>query len=238
MGLMNRFGTVVVSKLSRLINRLEDPRETLDYSYEEQLVMLKAVKKGIVDVSASKNSLINQNDALQTKADKLEEQAKSAVKQNRDDLATVALEQKHILLAQVDEMTSSIDALQHEEDALIKTQKDIEVKLEMFKTKKEVLKAQYSAASAMSQINESIAGIGDGLTDIGTAVERIESKTNDMKSRATAIDDLIGKGVLANVIGESKSPIERELSRVDMASAVSSDLTRLKSEVAPFNPSN
>lgn len=235
---MNRFGTVIVSKLNRLVNRLEDPRETLDYSYEEQLVMLKAVKKGIVDVSASKNSLINQNDALQAKADKLEEQAKSAVKQGRDDLATVALEQKHTLLVQVGEMTSSIDALQHEEDALIKTQKDIEVKLEMFKTKKEVLKAQYSAASAMSQINESIAGIGDGLTDIGTAVERIESKTNDMKSRATAIDDLMSKGVLTNVIGENKSPIERELSKVDMASAVSSDLTRLKSEVAPFNPSN
>jgi phage shock protein A len=34
MGLMSRFATIVKAKASKLLDRAEDPRETLDYSYE------------------------------------------------------------------------------------------------------------------------------------------------------------------------------------------------------------
>ena len=36
-GLMNRASTVVKAKFSKLLDRAEDPGETLDYSYEQQL---------------------------------------------------------------------------------------------------------------------------------------------------------------------------------------------------------
>ena len=70
MGIVNRLGTVIVSKLSKIVEGMEDPREILDYSYEEQLTMLKAVKRGIVDVSASKQSLMSQRTKLNNKVDK------------------------------------------------------------------------------------------------------------------------------------------------------------------------
>ena len=50
MSLFNRMGTVVRSKMNKLINRMEDPRETLDYSYEKQLEMLQNVKRGVAEV--------------------------------------------------------------------------------------------------------------------------------------------------------------------------------------------
>src|SRR5574344_1323282 len=101
MGIVNRLGTVIVSKLSKIVEGMEDPREILDYSYEEQLTMLKAVKRGIVDVSASKQSLMSQRTKLNNKVDQLEVQAKNAVKIERDDLATTALEKKEVLKLQV-----------------------------------------------------------------------------------------------------------------------------------------
>lgn len=37
MGLFKRMEMVFKSKINKMITRMEDPRETLDYSYEKQL---------------------------------------------------------------------------------------------------------------------------------------------------------------------------------------------------------
>lgn len=231
MGIVNRLGTVIVSKLSKIVEGMEDPREILDYSYEEQLTMLKAVKRGIVEVSASKQSLITQRNKLSSKVEQLELQAKNAVKIERDDLATAALEKKEVLKLQVVDLDTGIEQLQREEDALIKTEQDIETKLELFKSKKEVLKAQYSAAESLSKINESVAGISGNMTDIGSSVERIQDKTDIMRSNATAIEDLMEKGVLSNVVGETRDKIDVELNKVQIQSNVKDELARLKGEI-------
>lgn len=231
MGIVNRLGTVIVSKLSKIVEGMEDPREILDYSYEEQLTMLKAVKRGIVEVSASKQSLITQRGKLSSKVEQLEVQAKNAVKIERDDLATAALEKKEVLKLQVVDLDTGIEQLQREEDALIKTEQDIETKLELFKSKKEVLKAQYSAAESLSKINESIVGISGNMTDIGSSVERIQDKTDIMRSNATAIEDLMEKGVLSNVVGETRDKIDIELNKVQIQSNVKDELARLKGEI-------
>jgi len=231
MGIVNRLGTVIVSKLSKIVEGMEDPREILDYSYDEQLTMLKAVKRGIVDVSASKQSLITQRNKLNGKVEQLGIQAKNAVKIERDDLATAALEKKEVLKLQVVDLETGIEQLQREESALIKTEQDIETKLELFKSKKEVLKAQYSAAESLNKINESVAGISGNMTDIGSSVERIQDKTDTMRSKATAIEDLMEKGVLSNVIGETRDKIDVELNKVQIQSNVKDELARLKGEI-------
>ena len=57
MGLMQRFSTIVKAKTSKLLDKAEDPRETLDYSYEKQLEMLQKVRRGVADVATSKKRL-------------------------------------------------------------------------------------------------------------------------------------------------------------------------------------
>ncbi|MDX6437395.1 MAG: hypothetical protein QOK34_2229, partial [Gaiellaceae bacterium] len=37
MGLLSRAGEIIRAKFSALLNRAENPNETLDYSYEKQL---------------------------------------------------------------------------------------------------------------------------------------------------------------------------------------------------------
>jgi hypothetical protein len=52
-GLIERMSLVIKSKLNKLLDRAEDPAETLDYSYEQQLRLLQDVKRGVVDVTTS-----------------------------------------------------------------------------------------------------------------------------------------------------------------------------------------
>ena len=56
-GLMGRLSLIFKAKFSKPLDRAENPNETLDYSYEEQLRQLQNVKRGIADVTTAKKRL-------------------------------------------------------------------------------------------------------------------------------------------------------------------------------------
>src|SRR6266508_1900332 len=87
MGLMKRFSYIFKAKASKQLDKYEDPRETLDYSYEKQLELLQKMRRGVADVATSRKRIELQAQQLQASAAKLEGQAKQAVAQNREDLA-------------------------------------------------------------------------------------------------------------------------------------------------------
>ena len=64
-GLMGRTMTILKAKWNKLLDRAEDPAETLDYSYEEQLRQLQNVKRGIADVTTAKKRLELQYTSMQ-----------------------------------------------------------------------------------------------------------------------------------------------------------------------------
>src|SRR5690242_11689044 len=93
-GLMGRATTIVKAKFSKMLDRAENPNETLDYSYEEQLRQLQNVKRGIADVTTAKKRLELQYTSMQQQVDKLDGQARQALQANREDLAREALARK------------------------------------------------------------------------------------------------------------------------------------------------
>ncbi len=229
MGLFARMETVLKSKMNKVLNRMEDPRETLDYSYEKQLELLQNVKRGVAEVTTSKKRLQLQRAKLVQSMDKLERQAKEAIAANREDLARLALERKAALTQQVGGIDSEIAELEKQEEKLIASEKRLSTKVEIFRTRKESIKAQYSAADAQVKINESVTGISEEMADVGLALERAENKTEEMKARADAIDELMETGTLEDLTG-SRDEIDRELSKISTQTNVESDLTRLKAE--------
>src|SRR5437764_167251 len=64
-GMGGRMSTVIKAKISKLLDRAEDPGETLDYSYQKQLESLQNVKKGIADVVTAKKRLQMQSQKLE-----------------------------------------------------------------------------------------------------------------------------------------------------------------------------
>src|SRR5919201_1697278 len=64
-GLMSRAATIIKAKISALLNRAENPSETLDYSYERQLESLQNVKRGVANVVTAKKRLQLQTQQLE-----------------------------------------------------------------------------------------------------------------------------------------------------------------------------
>lgn len=229
MGLLNRLGTIIKAKMSKLIGAAEDPRETLDYSYEKQLDLLQNVKRGVADVATSKKRLQLQKEKLLLNIQNLESQARDAVRANREDLARLALERKNGITSQIAGLDQQIASLETEQAKLVAAEQRLSTKVEVFRTKKETIKAQYSAAEAQVKISESVSGISEEMADIGTSIERAESKTDEMKARSAALDELIEQGTLEDIT-RSGDDIDRELAKVSQKSNVESELARLKAE--------
>jgi len=229
MGLLERMSTTVKAKMSKIMGQLEDPRETLDYSYEKQLELLQNVKRGVADVTTSKKRLELQKARLQAGLDKADAQAKEAVKAGRDDLAKMALERKIGLQSQMESLDQQIADLEAEQQKLMAAEGRLATKVEAFRAKKETIKAQYSAAEAQVKVTESVTGISEEMADVGLAVERAEEKTESMKARSAALDELLDSGVLEDYSGGDR--IDKELAKAKAAGDVDAELARLKSEV-------
>src|ERR1043165_8424320 len=100
--------TVIKAKISRMLDKAEDPGETLDYSYQKQLEMLQKVKRGVADVVTSKKRLQLQTAKLEESIVKLDGQARQALAANREDLARTALERKSLLHGQLQGLHSPV----------------------------------------------------------------------------------------------------------------------------------
>jgi len=230
MGLLNRMATIIKAKMSKLLGAAEDPRETLDYSYEKQLELLQNVKRGVAEVATAKKRLQLQREKLLQSIQKLDGQARDAARANREDLARVALERKSAVFTQVETLDKEIGTLEAEQAKLVAAEQRLSTKIEVFRTKKETIKAQYSAAEATVKISESLSGISEEMADIGTSIERAENKTDEMKARSAALDELIEQGTLTDVTSTGDD-IDRELAKVGQKGSVDAELSKLMAEV-------
>jgi phage shock protein A len=229
-GLMGRASVVVKAKFSKLLDRAENPNETLDYSYEQQLQLLQNVKRGIADVVTARKRIEMQQQQLEQSMVKLETQARDALAQNREDLARMALERKAAVQQQLQGLDSQVQGLGAQQDKLVASEKQLSAKVEAFRTQKEVIKAQYSAAEAQVRIGEAATGIGEQMADTGLAIQRAKDKTEQMQARASAIDELTEAGTLDDLTSSSDA-LDRELSQLSAGKQVDDDLARLKGEL-------
>ncbi|HPL20299.1 MAG TPA: PspA/IM30 family protein [Methanothrix soehngenii] len=220
---------VVQAKMNKIMNRIEDPREVLEVSYEKQLQLLQNVKRGVAEVTTSKKRLELQKAKLQMNIDKLDGQAKEAISASREDLARKALESKALMQAQLNTLEGEINELNNQQQKLQAAETRLATKVEAFRTKKETIKAQYTAADAQVKITESVTGISEEMADVGLAVQRAEEKTEDMKARSAALDELLESGTLTDYSGGDE--IESELARVKAKNTVDDEMARLKAEM-------
>src|SRR6266566_3585215 len=223
-GLMQRTMTIIKARYSKLLNRAERPSETLDYSYERQLELLQNVKRGVADVVTAKKRLQLQTQGLEQNVVKLDTQARQALGQGREDLARQALERK-----------SAVKQHEAQQEKLVASEQQLSTRVEAFRSEKEVIKAQYSAAEAQVRIGEAATGIGDQMADTGAAIQRARDKTEEMQSRADAIDELTASGALEDFTSD-QTPLDRELAQMASESQVEEDLAKLKKEVGSGAP--
>ena len=234
MSLMKRISLIFRSKANKALDKAEDPRETLDYSYQRQLELLSKVRRGVADVATSRKRVELQVNQLEQQAAKLQGQAEKAIGAGREDLAREALTRKSGLASQITNLKEQQATLQGEEEKLVLAQQRLQAKVEAFRTRKETIKATYTAAEAQTRIGEAMSGIGEEMGDVGLAIQRAEDKTAQMQARGQAIDELIASGALDDASQlNAGDDITRELDALSSGSDVEAELARLKAGNAP-----
>ena len=230
MGVMKRMSAIFQAKTNKLLDKAEDPRESLDLSYQKQLESLQKVRRSVADVTTAKKRLELEDSATQQQLAKLDDQARQALAAGREDLAREALTRKGAIQGQVDSIKQQETQLGDQEQKLIQAEQALQVKIESFRSQKEVIKAQYSAAQAQVKIGEAATGIGEHMTDIGLAVQRAQDKTQEMQARASAIDELTQAGALEDVTSQGDD-LDRQLAQISQGSQVDEELAKMKAEL-------
>src|SRR5579884_1095487 len=134
MGMGKRLSLIVKAKANKLLDKHEDPRETLDYSYEKQLELRTKVRRGVAGVATSRKRIEIQMQQLQTSAQKLQAQAQQAVGQGRDDLAREALTRRAAVNQQLADLQTQHAQLQAEEEKLTQSSQRLQAKVDAFRT--------------------------------------------------------------------------------------------------------
>ena len=236
MSVMKRVSLIFRAKANKALDRMEDPRETLHYSYQQQVEMLTRVRRGVADVATSRKRVELQMNSLQKEVTRRETQARDALGKGREDLARAALGNKASLQGQLNDLQAQYAQLQEQEEKLTLASQRLQAKVDAFRTKKETIKATYTAAEAQTRINEAFSGISEEMGDIGLAIQRAEDKTAQMQARAGAIDELLASGALEDHVGGQQDSIQAELDAIGASSDIDSELARMKGELSANAP--
>ena len=232
-GLGGRMSTVIKAKINKMLDKAEDPSETLEYSYAKQMELLQNVKKGIADVVTAKKRLQLQQQKLEQQVVKLDTQARQALAAGKEDLARTALERKQFAQTELQTLDQQVAELEEQQQGLIDKEQKLRSKLEQFRTKKEVIKAQYSAAEAQVKISEAATGVGEEMADVGLAMQRAMDKTEGMRARASAMEELEAAGAFDDnlTLTAGQDDIDRQLAELTSGSQVDDDLAKMKAEL-------
>jgi phage shock protein A len=226
MGLFQRAHQIIQAKANKALDAAEKPDEMLDLSYEQMLDQITQVKRGLVAITGSRKQIELQEQQLKNTVDHLQEQAKAALAQGKEDLAREALSRKAAGQSQIDDMESQRQQLAEEQEKLEHTLAALQQRVNTFRTQKEVLKAQYTAAKAQSDIGTSAAGISTSVSDTGADIQRATDKIATMQ----AVDELLQSGVLEDVGGDTDD-IQQELEEAGTNAQVDKELAALKAEL-------
>ncbi len=235
MSVMKRLSGIVQAKTNKLLDKAEDPRESLDLSYQKQLESLQKVRRSVADVTTAKKRIELQASGLQGQADKLQQQAKAALTQGNEDLAREALGRREALATQLTDLQTQHEQVTAQEQKLIATAQKLQAQVDAFRTKKETMKASYTAAEAQTKIGEAVSGISESMSDAGMSMQRAQDKIDGMQARAGAMDELLASGALTDLT----NPVDDIQSQLDQAStttAVDAQLAALKAEVGAGAP--
>jgi phage shock protein A len=238
MGLAQRIALVFKTKANKVLDRAEDPREVLDYSYQRQLEMLAQVRRGLADVATSRRRIDMQYNQLEASGEKLRTQAADALTLGREDLAREALSRRVAVNGQLDSLAAQRDSLQAEEDKLTIASQRLQAKVEAFRTRKETIKATYTAAEAQTKITEAVTGISEEMGDVGMAMQRAEDKTEQMQARSQALDGLLESGALsdATLPAAGRDDLQAELDAARGTDDVDAELAAMRRELSAPAP--
>ena len=198
-GLAGRMSTVIKAKVSKLLDRAEDPGETLDYGYQKQLELLQNVKKGIADVVTSKKRLQMQTEKLQQQEQLTDNEQKMRAK------IEAFRTKKEVIKAQYSAAEAQV-RISEAANGVGEQMADLGLAIQRAQDKTENMKARADAVGELEK-----AGTFDDITQLGDGQDDLDRQLSQLTSGAAVDDELakmkadVGKGGDAPALEEGKS---------------------------------
>ena len=232
MSILRRMSDVFQQKVSAAVNKAEDPSQALDLSYQKQLDVLQQARRSVADVLTSEKRLELQADQLRQSTAKLQNQARTALGQGKEDLAREALTRAQMAQTQLDGLTQQIETVKQQEQKLEITVQKLQTRIETFRMQRDTMKAQYQAAKATTNVSEAATGLSEQMADASMMVDRSRDKIAQMQARSEAVDQLLDSGVLDSVVTGKSDDIDRRLGTGNAEAAVQAQLDAMKQQIA------
>jgi phage shock protein A len=226
-GIMKRVQTIFQAKANDALNKAEDPRQTLDFSYEQQLENVTKVRRAVADVATARKRVEIQAEQLKSQGDKLAEQAKAALAQGNEPLAREALTRREAIAGQLKDLEVQHASIDEQQQKLEATATKLQSQVEAFRMRKETIKASYTAAEASAHVNEAVSGISESMGDAGAAMQRAQDKVAQMQARSGALDELLASGALTDLT-TTNDDIQAQLDKASATSDIDAQLAALK----------
>ena len=231
MSILRRMSDVFQQKVSAAVDKAEDPSQALDLSYQKQLDALQQARRSVADVLTSEKRLELQADQLTQSIAKLQNQARMALGQGKEDLAREALTRAQVAKTQLDGLTQQIETVKQQEQKLEITVQKLQARIETFRMQRDTMKAQYQAAKATTNVSETATGLSEQMADVSMMVDRSRDKIAQMQARSAAVGQLLDSGVLDDVASSSGDDIDRQLGAGSGDAAVQAQLEAMKQQL-------
>jgi phage shock protein A len=232
MSILRRMSDVFQQKVSAAVDKAEDPSQALDLSYQKQLDALQQARRSVAEVLTSEKRLEMQADQLTQSIAKLQDQARLALSQGKEDLAKVALTRAQVARTQLDGLTQQIETVKQQEQKLEITVQKLQARIETFRMQRDTMKAQYQAAKATTNVTEAATGLSEQMADVNMMVDRSRDKIAQMQARSAAVGQLLDSGALDDVGVSGADDIDRQLGVGANDAAVQAQLEAMKQQIA------
>jgi len=222
MGLISRTIRVIRAKFNKVLSSQENPVEQLEMTCQDMRDERRSMKQSIVNVKAQRKSLERKIDRFQEEVEEHNDQARAAMKQDEEQLARQAVEQKKAKMQAVEDLRAQVQEIEGVEEDMYDKLDEIDDRIQSLKTEKEILKAKYEGAEAMEDVNASLSeGMGDYSVDEN--VEDIKEEIDSMQSRAEAVQEFEDE--------REEQDVDAQLSDIQTDSEVDAELDTLRAEL-------
>ena len=191
-----RLSIIIKAKLSRLLDRAENPRETLDYGYAGQLEQVTGMRNSILELVTAKKRLERHADQRRADLARLDAGARRALELGKEELAVRAIERKQAIADELVALVGQIADLEAQQQNLLASERAARIRLERFRTQKEVVLASHSAAQAQLSAGESAAELSAQLSSMESSTRRAQDQLDEISVRASALEELQRAGLL------------------------------------------
>jgi phage shock protein A len=212
MSFFSRLRLILTGKANKALDRAEDPGDTLDLAYSREVNNAQKLRESIADVVTAQNRVRIQREQMERGHTRLEDTARRALEQGRENIAVSALTQAELIQSQLGSLHAQDESLAQQRESLEAAGQRLQVKLAQMRTEKETLKVQYAAAKARVRAGEAAAGLGRDDSELREMLDRAREKILTTQARADAIGDLMESGSFADTADIEARVAQRSVS--------------------------